>query len=500
MRRFSQFRTPALIAALASLLLAQPAAAVDRLTFTLPLLEERFSLDLSKARTARELIETNPDLRELDRAGAGSVQRLIESLLTSPLPQATAEIVNQSAGHPLFEQVLLAASELVQVTGIPADTSGRMLADALAAAYRDDEPHLLGLLRHVPGEEISLNLEVLAFYANRLRRNQDDARALVQQSTPATPVSPEVMAGLDSGWNRDQRSVDVAHRSQSLDVTVITPKRSANGRLVVISHGLWDEPSSFEGWAHLLASHGFAVLLPRHPGSDAAQQRALLQGEQPPPSSEELRLRPMDVTALIDAVDAGQLLSEFSLDSDSVAVVGHSWGATAALQLSGLQTTSRKLAVRCQDPSDPDRNLSWALQCSWLDGADQGSQADPRVLTAVVVSPPLRLLFDESSGPAMHAKVLLVSGTRDWVVPSDSEAVVPLRNGQPLANGHRIVLASGGDHFNLWAPIDGKEPPVLGPLILAWINEQLGVSDSLRFSTGGWGNQQVPLFDVTPKL
>lgn len=500
MRLFQHFRIPALTAALGSLVLAQAAAAADRLTFTLPLFEERFSLDLTRAHTARELIDSNPDLRELDRAGSGAVQQLIEALLTSPLPQTTGDIVNQSLGHPLFEQALIAASELVQVTGIPADTSGRTLADALAAAYRDDEPHLLGLLRHVPGDEITLNLEVLAFYANRLRRNQDDARALVQQTKAATPVSAEVLVGLDSGWKRDQRSVAVAHRGRPLEVTVIAPKRSSNGRLVVISHGLWDEPASFEGWAHLLAAHGFAVLLPRHPGSDAEQQRALLQGEQPPPSSEELRLRPMDVSALIDAVEASQLLSEFSIDTDAVAVVGHSWGATAALQLSGLQTTSKQLAVRCQDPNDPDRNLSWLLQCSWLDGADQGSLADPRVRTAVVVSPPLRLLFDASSGPAMHAKVLLVSGTRDWVVPADPEAVVPLRNGQPMANGHRIVLASGGDHFNLWAPSDAEEAPVLAPLILAWINEQLGASDSLRFSSGGWGNERVPLVDVTPNL
>ena len=100
----------------------------------------------------------------------------------------------------------------------------------------------------------------------------------------------------------------------------------------------------------------------------------------------------------------------------------------------------------------------------------------------------------------MHAKVLLVSGTRDWVVPSDPEAVVPLREGQPLANGHRIVLASGGDHFNLWAPVDAEEPPVLGPLILAWINDQLGISNSLSFSDGGWGNHRVPLVDVTGQL
>ena len=496
----SCFRFRGLVAALASLLVTQPVSAVERLTFTLPLLDESISLDLSQASNARELIESNRDLQELDLAGDGSVQKLIESLLTAPLPEATSSIIRQSLGHPLFEQLLLAASKLVEVKGLPADTSGRMVSEALAAAYRDDEPHLLGFLRHVPGDELSINLQELAFYAKRLRSNQDDARALVQKGTAATPVSTTIVAAAASGWSRQQRSVVVNHRPQPLQVTVISPTGMSNGRLVVISHGLWDAPSSFEGWAYLLAAHGYSVLLPRHPGSDSKQQELLLKGKQPPPASEELRLRPMDVTAVIDAVETGSLLSGAAVQTDSVAVVGHSWGATAALQLGGLQTTSRKLSSRCQDAHDPDRNLSWVLQCSWLKGADQGSLGDTRVRAVVVVSPPLRLLFDESSGPSMHAKALLVSGTRDWVVPSDPEAVVPLRNGQPLANGHRIVLASGGDHFNLWAPVGAEEPPVLGPLILAWINDHLGITDSLSFKGGGWGNQRVPLIDVTGQL
>jgi len=494
------FRFRGLAVAVASLLVAQPVAAVERLTFTLPLLDETISLNLSEATNARELIDSNPDLQELDLAGDGSVQKLIESLLTAPLPEETNSVVRQSLGHPLFEQLLLAASEMVEVKGLPPDTSGRMLSEALAAAYRDDEPHLLGFLRHVPGDEVSINLQVLAFYAKRLRNNQEDARALVQKGTPAQPVSSTIVEAAASGWTRRQRSIAVKHRPQPLEVTVISPTGRSNGRLVVISHGLWDEPASFEGWAHLLAAHGYSVVLPDHPGSDAKQQELMLKGRQPPPASEELRLRPMDVTAVIDAVETGNLLSGSSVQTDSVAVVGHSWGATAALQLGGLQTTSRKLRSRCQNSRDPERNLSWVLQCSWLKGADQGSLADPRVRTAVVVSPPLQLLFDESSGPSMQAKVLLVSGTRDWVVPSDPEAVDPLRNGQPLANGHRIVLASGGDHFNLWAPVGAEEPPVLGPLILAWINDHLGITDSLSFRGGGWGNQRVPLVDVTRQL
>ena len=490
----------AAIASLLSVSFAGSVSAVERLTIELPLLDVNVSLNLKGARTSAELIESNPDLQELDQAGDGSVSRLLGQFLTAPLPQRTSSVLEQSVGHPLFEQALLAASELVKVEGLPVDTSGRMLSDAFQAAYRDGEPNLLGLLRRVPGESLSIDFQALAYYAKRLRANQDDALVLVQQGTVMAPAPKSLAESGAEGWTRAEIRFPAAHRSQHLDITVLTPQGASNGKLVVISHGLWDEPDSFEGWGRLLAANGYTVLLPDHPGSDAKQQKQLLDGAAPPPSAEELRFRPLDISVLLDGVEAGTLLTGQQIAIEDVAVVGHSWGATTALQLSGLRTTSRKLKTRCQDPLDLDRNLSWVLQCSWLSGADQGSLADSRVKGAVVVSPPMRLLFDESSGPSLQAKVLLVSGTKDWVVPSGPEAVVPLKEGNPLANGHRLVLASGGSHFNLWAPADQKEAPILGPLILAWINEQLAVPSSHTFSGGGWGHASVPLVDVTGQL
>ena len=498
--RFVAGLRAAAFASLLSVSWAGSVSAVERLTIELPLLDVNVSLNLKGARTTAELIEANPDLQELDQAGDGSVSRLLAQLLTAPLPQRTSSVLEQSVGHPLLEQALLAASDLVKVEGLPADTSGRVLSDALQAAYRDGEPNVLGLLRRVPGKSLSIDFQALAFAAKRLQTNQDDARALVKQGIATAPASTSLAESGSDGWTRAQIRFPVSHRPEPLDITVLTPERTSNGKLVVISHGLWDEPGSFEGWGRLLAANGYTVLLPSHPGSDADQQKDLLSGVAAPPSSEELRFRPMDVSALLDGVEAGNLLSGQQISVNDAAVVGHSWGATAALQLSGLQTTSRKLKTRCQDPRDPDRNLSWVLQCSWLSGADQGSLADPRVKAAVVVSPPMRLLFDETSGPSLQAKVLLVSGTNDWVVPPDPEAVVPLKGGNPLANGHGLVLAAGGSHFNLWAPADQKEPPILGPMILAWINEQLAVPSSHTFSGGGWGNTTVPLVDVTGQL
>ena len=93
-----------------------------------------------------------------------------------------------------------------------------------------------------------------------------------------------------------------------------------------------------------------------------------------------------------------------------------------------------------------------------------------------------------------------MSGSRDWLVPPGPEALDPLRRGTPRANGHRLVLASGGGHFNLRAPADGVQPPVLGPLIEAWINQVLLPEAALRFDRGGWGSDQLPLVDVTPGL
>jgi len=40
----------------------------------------------------------------------------------------------------------------------------------------------------------------------------------------------------------------------------------------------------------------------------------------------------------------------------------------------------------------------------------------------------------------------------------------------------------------------------LGPVLLSWLNDQLGVDPDARFSAGGWGDDQIRLVDVTDSL
>ena len=220
---------------------------------------------------------------------------------------------------------------------------------------------------------------------------------------------------------------------------------------MVISHGLWESPRDLQGWAEYLSANGYTVLLPEHQGSDADQQKAMLVGDQPPPGPQELRLRAMDVTAMLSAVESGGLLSRLSLNTDEVAVVGHSWGATTAIQLAGARSTDVKLSARCHNQDHPERNISWILQCSWLSKMNESSVEDSRVKAVVAVSPPLRLLFDPSRTSVLTAKVLLVSGTRDWVVPPDTDTVYT----HPTSAGNKHIPAGGASGNFLKYSSDG---------------------------------------------
>ena len=44
------------------------------------------------------------------------------------------------------------------------------------------------------------------------------------------------------------------------------------------------------------------------------------------------------------------------------------------------------------------------------------------------------------------------------------------------------------------------QPALMGPLLLCWMNEQLNVPGSDRFSEAGWGDDRVRMVDVSERL
>ena len=173
--------------------------------------------------------------------------------------------------------------------------------------------------------------------------------------------------------------------------------------------------------------------------------------------------------------------------------------------MAGLVPTDSGLLRHCGEVNHPDRNLSWTLQCSWSAAVKQAVINDERIIAVVAVSAPMSLLFPRESGQRLNTRVLLVSGSRDWVVPPDPEAIQPLLNVD--LQGHQLVLAKGGDHFNL-RPRSDAQGGVLGNLMLAWTDAAFAAGAKVHPAPGmppllppsGWGSTAMPLADVSRSL
>ncbi|MEA5391170.1 alpha/beta hydrolase [Cyanobium gracile UHCC 0139] len=490
-----------------ALLTAAPAWALEEIQLSLPLVETPFTIQVRELRDQRSLLSGNSDLAELDRATDGAIGRRLVEAFQTPLPLPVKAFAQQSVGSPLVNQVLLLLSSLVVVEGVSQPMDSSQLAASLATSHAKGQLNLLDVLEALPGKSASVDLQQVVFAIDRLTTQQRQGSALAT-TLPAAGIDPALAQAGSLAVKRQELAIPVKHRPEPLQVVTIQPETGANGRLVLISHGLWDDPESFEGWGRHLASHGYTVLLPRHPGSDKSQQQAMLSGKMPPPSPEDLRLRPMDMTSAIDAAAAGSLGLPAGLRTDTVVAMGQSYGATTVLQLAGARPSAALLKRFCGDVRNPARNVSWVLQCSFITSADQAGLADPRVRAVVAVSPPMSLLFDQGSARAMNGRVLLVSGSRDWVVPSGPEALRPMAGeARNVGGGHRLVLARDGDHFNLRSHFENGGGALRG-LLLAWTDGAFaagaaaapGPSAPPLLPPDGWGDTEFPLVDITTTL
>ena len=503
-RRSARVRR-ALVSLLGGAVLWAPAAApaIETIKLRLPLLDTDVVIRLSELRSSQALRDGTSDLAELDRATGGAIGQKLQVVMQSNLPLELRAVLRNAKGSPLLDQVLLLVGALGDIDGLPEPLQPAQFQQAMERAAAKGGISLLDVLEQLPGDSVTVQLGRLGSSIQRLQAQRRPADQLMAVVPAVTSQGPWLQAGRFASQRREL-TIQVPHRAEPLAVVVLEPAASAaaSNRLVVISHGLWDDPSSFEGWASHLASHGYTVVLPRHPGSDQLQQRAMLAGQTPPPSPVELALRPKDVSAVIDAAADGRLGLRRPVDTQAVLVAGHSWGATTALQLAGARPTSGKLKQLCDEVRHPSRNLSWVLQCNFVGSADAAALVDPRVRTAVAVSPPMRLLFDVESAQTMPAKVLVVSGSSDWVVPPGPEAIEPMaratRSGE---SGHRLVLVENADHFNLRSP-QGDGGGVLRGLLLAWFNAaaQAPAGTAPQLPAGGWGSSSHPLREVTSAL
>lgn len=242
-----------------------------------------------------------------------------------------------------------------------------------------------------------------------------------------------------------------AQRNRKFYVLVYQPQQLRSGKtpVVILSHGLGSKPEDFARRAQHLASYGFVVALPQHPGSDAGQVQELKEGLSGAYFlTSDFIDRPKDISYVIDELERRNQ-SEFGgqLDLQSVGVAGHSFGGYGVLAVAGAAIDFDFLQQQCDRPF-AYLDTSMLMQCRVLQLPRQAYNfRDPRVKAVFAVNPVNYAVFGPKGLGQITIPAMLVGGSEDPATPVVFEQAqsFPLL-GSPTKY---LALAEGQAHINL---------------------------------------------------
>jgi predicted dienelactone hydrolase len=403
-------------------------------------------------------------------------------------PVALSQFLYSPQGEILLQrlgQVIQSESRLSGFNAIRA---------ALILAAADPEGlTLLNLLRKFPTRGIRIDvegslaiaaaLEGIVNQTNRANAAVAQAAAVEAATAPRfvlTSAEPDLRRRGTLVWNKQTLSlIDLARsafvgtaqsdliqspalqnglRGRLIAVDVYLPSLAGKpAPVVVISHGLGSDRNTFTYLAEHLASHGFAVLVPEHPGSNAEQFQALLRGTasgiaQPA----EFVDRPLDITFVLDQMERSTNPAiQGRMNLQQVGVIGQSFGGYTALAVGGAPINAKQLQADCQTVANT-LNISLLLQCDAARLVQATTQLrDQRVKAIIGINPITSAVFGQEGIRQIPVPTMLIAGGTDTVAPALSEQIQPFTW---LMGEKYLALMQTGTHFSTIAAPNGSTP------------------------------------------
>lgn len=384
----------------------------------------------------------------------------LREVLLTPIP-LTAVQVSQFLYTPIGETLLKNLGEVVQQdSGISGFYAIR--ASLILAAAEPQGLTLLNVLRRFPSRTISINLprslEIAAAFERLVNQTQRAIALINQQSSQEiakTFVAGEVSVRelLRPGnfkWQRRTIILNDISRTRTFPADIYLPLTSVSRPVIVISHGLGSDRTSFAYLAEYLASYGFVVAVPEHPGSNAEQLQALLSGRANEAAGpREFVDRPLDIKYLLDQLNSlSQSNQDFKgrLNLEQVGVVGQSFGGYTALVLAGAPINFDQLKKNC--PASPNTvNVSLLLQCLAINLLPVTyNLSDSRVKAAIAINQIDSTILGQASLSKINIPVMIVSSGSDTVAPALPEQIQPFT--WLTTPNKYLVLVNNATHFS----------------------------------------------------
>jgi predicted dienelactone hydrolase len=435
--------------------IALPSVGAERVVLSYGILER--SIPISSLETYARTGRIDEELAwYAQHASPEQLKQLRQGLLT-PIPLSAVE-VSQFLYTSIGERLLERLGEVIQADSRQSGFYAIRAALILAAADADGFTPL-NVLRKFPSNRLEINLARSLEIANGLEAliNQSNrAFAFINQQSALEATPPTSLPGTDLRqqgtvtWNRQTITLDDRSRDRTFPADIYIPQSPQPHPVVIISHGLGSDRTSFIYLAQHLASHGFVVAVPEHPGSSSSQLQALLDGRAAEVTSpREFIDRPLDIKFLLDELTRlSQSNPTFQgrLNLQQIGVVGQSYGGYTALALAGAPIRFQQLQTNCRNLND-SLNVSLLLQCLALQLPDrQYDLSDARVKAAIAINPVDSSIMGPESLSQIKIPVMLVAGSADTVAPALPEQVQPFT--WLGAIDKYLVLINGATHFS----------------------------------------------------
>ncbi|MBW4565480.1 MAG: alpha/beta hydrolase [Mojavia pulchra JT2-VF2] len=450
---------------LSTIVTATPGLGAERISFFYPPFGE-FSLSADSLEIFAKEGKINSELAFYARRVTPEQLAQLRELLQQRF-NLTPTLVSQFTYSPIGEAVVQRLGELV-LTDSRQNGFYAIRAALILSAADPEGLTVVNVLRRFPSTSLRLNFSEGLQIVNSLSEllaARDQIVAFIQQQTLAQTANatvnfsqqPDLRSPGKFRWQITSLKLNDDSRNRSLPVDVYVPEASpqttANAPtppfpLVVISHGLASDRYAFVYLAQHLASHGFAVAVLEHPGSNAERFQLYFSGLAGPPEAQEFINRPLDVKYVLDALqrlEKSDPSLQGKLNFQQVGAIGHSFGGYTALALAGGKINFEQLREDCF----PNRslNVSTLLQCRAAELPPTNySLQDDRIKAVIAINPIDSSVFGQAGVSQIQIPAMLMAGSQDIFAPPVPEQIYPFTW---LTNPNKyLALIENATHFS----------------------------------------------------
>jgi predicted dienelactone hydrolase len=426
------------------------ASAAEKIKLNYGLLSFSLSVE-SLAKLAQEG-RIEPELAFYLKFLSDKQQNDLQKLLRSPYevdPIIVSRMGHTSVGKKLLKDI----GNLIQT---PSGQNGfYALRAAVVLAAADPEGCTpITFLQKLP-TDIEINIADVFKLVKEVSRIKKQTDIFVSKLKQENKEITDKKATLDLrqpgnlGFSQQSLHLLDTQRNRQINVDLYLPQITKKAiPVIVISNGLGARRDRFKQLAQHLASYGFAVVIPDHPGSDRNRQQAFYQGfYQENFDSGEFINRPLDITLILDELEKRQKEFPVKLNLQQVGIFGYSFGGATALSLAGAEINYPQLQKDCASSKNLF-NISLLYQCRALEiKPPKQKLQDSRIKAAFLFVPFSNSLFGKSGINKVKLPVIWQTTTQDLITPLLLEQIPAFSS---LNSPHKyLVVAEGIPHAYL---------------------------------------------------